>query len=98
MRGTLTCALAELVAEIRRLLDRLVAFTSSDKYSMTSLRFAPCIGFRRVIARRGVRDVDQWLDGAEACELSVRRPLNGIQADRAPVVNGLTLPWSPGPV
>jgi len=55
--------------------------------------------FRRLIARRGVRDLDQWLDDAAASEL---RPFvslsHGIQADRAAVVNGLTLPWSTGPV
>ena len=55
--------------------------------------------FRRVIARRSVRDLDQWLEDAEASDL---RPFvslsHGIQADRAAVVNGLTLPWSTGPV
>jgi transposase len=55
--------------------------------------------FRRLVARRSVRDLDQWLDDAAASEL---RPFislsHGIQADRAAVVNGLTLPWSTGPV
>jgi transposase len=55
--------------------------------------------FRRLMARRSVRDLDQWLVDAAASEL---RPFvslsNGIQADRAAVVNGLTLPWSTGPV
>jgi transposase len=56
-------------------------------------------GFRRLIARRSVRDLDQWLADAATREL---RPLvsvsHGIQADRAAVANGLTLPWSTGPV
>ena len=55
--------------------------------------------FRRLIARRIVRDLDQWLDHAAASEL---RPFvslaHGIQLDRAAVVNGLTLPGSTGPV
>jgi transposase len=55
--------------------------------------------FRRLIARRNVRDLDKWLEDAATSEL---RPFvslsHGIQADRAAVVNGLTLPWSTGPV
>jgi transposase len=55
--------------------------------------------FRRLIARRSVRDLDQWLEDAAASEL---RPFvslaHGIHLDRAAVVNGLTLPWSTGPV
>ena len=55
--------------------------------------------FRRLIARRSVRDLDQWLEDAAASEL---RPFvslaHGIDLDRAAVVNGLTLPWSTGPV
>jgi transposase len=55
--------------------------------------------FRRLIARRSVRDLDQWLEDAEASDL---RPFvslsHGIPADRAAVVNGLMLPWSTGPV
>ena len=55
--------------------------------------------FRRLIARRSVHELDQWLEDAAASEL---RPFvslsHGIQADRAAVVNGLTLPWSTGPV
>jgi transposase len=55
--------------------------------------------FRRVITRRSVRDLDHWLEDAEASDL---RPFislsHGIQADRTAVVNGLTLPWSTGPV
>jgi len=55
--------------------------------------------FRNLIARRSVRELDQWLEDAAASEL---RPFvslsNGIQADHAAVVNGLTLPWSTGPV
>jgi transposase len=54
---------------------------------------------RHVIARRSVRELDQWLADAEASDL---RPFvslsHGIQADRAAVVNGLTLPRSTGPV
>jgi Transposase len=55
--------------------------------------------FRRLIARRSVRDVDQWLQDAEASELRPFTSLShGIQSDHAAVVNGLTLPWSTGPV
>lgn len=55
--------------------------------------------FRRLIARRSVRELDQWLEDAAASEL---RPFvslaHGIQADRSTVVNGLILTWSTGPV
>jgi transposase len=55
--------------------------------------------FRRLIARRSVRELDRWLEDAAASEL---RPFvslcHGIQGDRAAVVNGLTLRWSTGPV
>ena len=55
--------------------------------------------FRRLIARRSVRDLDQWLEDATASELRPFASLaHGIQMDRAAVVNGLTLPWSTGPV
>jgi len=55
--------------------------------------------FRRLIARRSVRDLDQWLEDAAASELSPFVSLaHGIDLDRAAVVNGLTLPWSTGPV
>jgi hypothetical protein len=64
-----------------------------------ALGYALLQRFRRVIARRSVRDFDAWLADAEASSL---RPFvslsHGIQADRAAVVNGLTLPWSTGPV
>jgi transposase len=55
--------------------------------------------FRRLIARRSVRELDRWLEDAATCEL---RPFvslcHGIQGDRAAVVNGLTLRWATGPV
>ena len=55
--------------------------------------------FRRSIARRSVRDLDQWLQDAGSSGL---RPFvslaHGIQSDYAAVVNGLKLPWSTGPV
>ncbi len=55
--------------------------------------------FRRLIARRSVRDLDEWLEDAADSGLRPFASLsNGIQADRAAVVNGLTLPWSTGPV
>jgi transposase len=64
-----------------------------------ALGYALLQRFRRLIARRSVRDLDAWLEDAEASNL---RPFvslsHGIQADRAAVVNGLTLPWSTGPV
>jgi transposase len=64
-----------------------------------ALGYALLQRFRRVIARRCVRDLDEWLADAEASDL---RPFvslsHGIQADRAAVVNGLMLPWSTGPV
>lgn len=55
--------------------------------------------FRRLIARRSVRDLEHWLNDAVSSGL---RPFvslaHGIQADYAAVVNGLKLPWSTGPV
>jgi len=55
--------------------------------------------FRRLITRRGIRDLDTWLDDAIASELAPFVSLaHGIQADRAAVDAGLTLPWSTGPV
>jgi transposase len=55
--------------------------------------------FRRLIARRSVRDLDQWLADAGSSGL---RPFislaHGIQADYAAVLNGLKLAWSTGPV
>jgi hypothetical protein len=55
--------------------------------------------FRRLITRRGIRDLDVWLDDALASELAPFVSLaHGIQADRAAVNAGLTLPWSTGPV
>ena len=55
--------------------------------------------FRRLIVRRSVRGLDQWLKDAGSSGL---RPFvslaHGIQSDYAAVVNGLKLPWSTGPV
>ena len=55
--------------------------------------------FRRLIVRRSVRDLDNWLKEAGSSGL---RPFvslaRGIQSDYAAVVNGLKLPWSTGPV
>ncbi len=55
--------------------------------------------FRRLIARRGLHDLDGWLADAVSSGL---RPFvslaHGIQTDYAAVVNGLKLPWSTGPV
>jgi transposase len=55
--------------------------------------------FRRLVAERSVRDLDPWLQDAAASDL---RPFvglaHGLQADRAAVEAGLTLPWSTGPV
>jgi hypothetical protein len=55
--------------------------------------------FRRLIVRRSVRDLDQWLKDAGSSGL---RPFvslaHGIQSDYAAVVNGLKLPRSTGPV
>jgi transposase len=55
--------------------------------------------FRRLIARRSVRDLDHWLTEAVSRGL---RPFvslaHGIQSDYAAVVSGLKLPWSTGPV
>jgi len=53
--------------------------------------------FRRLIARRSVRDLIEWL--ADAAESGLRPFVSlahGIQTDYAAVVNGLTLPWSTG--
>jgi transposase len=55
--------------------------------------------FRRLIARRSVRDLIQWLAEAEESGLRPFASLaHGIQADYSAVVNGLKLPWSTGPV
>jgi hypothetical protein len=55
--------------------------------------------FRGLIARRGIRDLDTWLDDAIASELAPFVSLaHGIQTDRAAVNAGLSLPWSTGPV
>jgi transposase len=55
--------------------------------------------FRRLIARRSVRDLIQWL--ADAADSGLRPFVSlahGIQSDYAAVINGLKLPWSTGPV
>jgi transposase len=55
--------------------------------------------FRRLINRRSVRDLVQWL--ADAVESGLRpfaSLARGIQADYTAVINGLKLPWSTGPV
>ena len=55
--------------------------------------------FRRLINRRSVRDLIQWL--TEAAESGLRpfaSLAHGIQMDYTAVVNGLQLPWSTGPV
>jgi transposase len=55
--------------------------------------------FRRLIAQRGIRDLDTWLNDAIASELAPFVSLaHGIQGDRAAVDAGLTLRWSTGPV
>jgi len=78
-------------------LDALRVILEGDE--RLALGYALLQRFRRVIARRSVRDLDDWLVDAEA---SILRPFvslaHGIQADRAAVVNGLTLPLSTGPV
>ena len=55
--------------------------------------------FRRLINRRSVRDLVQWL--ADAADSGLRPFVSlahGIQVDYTAVVNGLKLPWSTGPV
>src|SRR5579859_5353217 len=78
-------------------LDALRVILEGDE--RLALGYALLQRFRRVIASRSVRDLDDWLVDAEA---SILRPFvslaHGIQADRAAVVNGLTLPLSTGPV
>jgi transposase len=55
--------------------------------------------FRRLIARRNVRDLAEWLaDAAESGLRPFASLAHGIQADYTAVVNGLKLPWSTGPV
>lgn len=55
--------------------------------------------FRRLINRRSVRDLIQWLADAAECGLRPFASLaHGIQSDYSAVVNGLKLPWSTGPV
>ena len=53
--------------------------------------------FRRLINRRSVRDLIQWLpDAAESGLRPFATLAYGIQADYAAVINGLKLPWSTG--
>ena len=55
--------------------------------------------FRRLIVRRSVRELDQWLTDAGSSGLRPFASLaRGIQGDYAAVANGLNLPWSTGPV
>ncbi len=55
--------------------------------------------FRRLIARRSVRDLMHWLaDAAESGLRPFASLAHGIQTDYIAVVNGLKLPWSTGPV
>lgn len=55
--------------------------------------------FRRLIARRAIRDVDTSLNDAIASDLAPFVSLaHGIPADRAADDAGLNLPWSTGPV
>jgi transposase len=55
--------------------------------------------FRRLINRRSVRDLIQWLTEAAESRLRPFASLaHGIQMDYTAVVNGLQLPWSTGPV
>jgi len=55
--------------------------------------------FRRLIGRRSVRDLMQWLtDAAESGLRPFASLAHGIQTDYIAVVNGLKLPWSTGPV
>lgn len=55
--------------------------------------------FRRLVARRSVRDLDRWLEDAAASGLPPFVSLvRGITTDRVAVNAGLTLLWSTGPV
>jgi transposase len=55
--------------------------------------------FRRLVARRSVRDLNAWPEVAAASDLRPFMSLaHGIQADRAAVDAGLALAWSTGPV
>jgi transposase len=55
--------------------------------------------FRRLVARRSVRDLNMWLEAAVQSGLRPFASLaRGIQTDYDAVVNGLKLAWSTGPV
>jgi transposase len=55
--------------------------------------------FRRLVARRCVRDLDAWLvDAAESGLRPFASLAHGIWTDYDAVVNGLKLAWSTGPV
>jgi len=55
--------------------------------------------FRRLVVRNNVRDLDKWLEDAQASGLRPFMSLSrGIQSDRAAVVNSLKFGWSTGPV
>ena len=77
--------------------DALRIILEDDERLACGYQLLQC--FRGLIAHRSVPELDSWLQDAEASEL---RPFvslaHGIRADRAAVVNGLTLPWSTGPV
>jgi transposase len=59
----------------------------------------PCPLCGNLVARRSVRELDDWLEDASASGLPPFVSLvRGIRTDRTAVNAGLTLPWSTGPV
>ena len=55
--------------------------------------------FRRLVVRKSARDLNPWLEDAQASGLRPFMSLaRGIQADLTAVLNGLRFDWSTGPV
>jgi transposase len=84
----------QLDADERNVLDEIL---SEDDHLNTGYQLLQ--RFRRLIARRNVRDLDIWLKDAATSGLRPFTSLaHGIRLDYDAVVNGLKLPWSTGPV
>jgi transposase len=84
----------QLDKDERNALEEILAEDERLKAGYTLLQ-----RFRRLIARRSLRNLDGWLADAVSSGLHPFVSLaHGIQADYAAVVNGLKLPWSTGPV
>lgn len=83
----------QLKPEEKRLLEKVL-----DQDTELALGHRLLQQFRRVVADGDVVSLDGWLSQAKSSGLPTFVALaNGIDADRAAVDAGLTLPWSNGP-